>query len=434
MSLPSSVSCAELARIKGIVIRIHGLLRECNPYVQDFMTVVDMHRANPDEMRNMVLVINADERPAGEHARRYKAPEGLKEVSVLLDDDNGHKEVLRDIVVHLQGGGINTISDTHRSYDALHMPTVFVKGEDCWRIGMSLRDRDVPGRTKLTCAQYYAYHLHLHVGKLDILFRTARLFQEWLCMAALKIESGRLNWVLFNQSTIRAELYNNAADAVSAADGSRIGQKVILPSTFIGSPRAMHARYQDAMAIVRVKGKPDLFITVTCNPNWPEIVRELLPGQVAADRSELTADVFELKLRQILKEINEIGIFGRKVAVMDVIEFQKRGLPHAHLLLILAPEDKFKTADDIDAAVSAEIPEDPVLQEKVVRCGMLHNLCGTDNPGAPCMKDGKCSKGFPKDYQLSTEMAEDAMPLYSSRSPADGGLTVSLPNGKKFDN
>ena len=37
--------------------------------------------------------------------------------------------------------------------------------------------------------------------------------------------------------------------------------------------------YQDAMAIVRVKGPPDAFVTVTCNPNWIEITRELLPHQ-----------------------------------------------------------------------------------------------------------------------------------------------------------
>ena len=38
-------------------------------------------------------------------------------------------------------------------------------------------------------------------------------------------------------------------------------------------------RYQDAMAIVRTFGKPDLFVTMTCNPTWPEIAAALLPGQ-----------------------------------------------------------------------------------------------------------------------------------------------------------
>jgi len=44
------------------------------------------------------------------------------------------------------------------------------------------------------------------------------------------------------------------------------GLPVILPSSFSGSPRAMQQLYQDAMAIVAKYGKPDLFVTYTCNP------------------------------------------------------------------------------------------------------------------------------------------------------------------------
>jgi len=51
-----------------------------------------------------------------------------------------------------------------------------------------------------------------------------------------------------------------------------IGSKVtILPSTMPGSPRAMKARMQDAIAIVRKRGKPEFFITFTCNPKWPDV-------------------------------------------------------------------------------------------------------------------------------------------------------------------
>lgn len=35
------------------------------------------------------------------------------------------------------------------------------------------------------------------------------------------------------------------------------GVPVILPSSFIGSPRAMNENYQDSMAIIRKYGKPD---------------------------------------------------------------------------------------------------------------------------------------------------------------------------------
>jgi len=63
----------------------------------------------------------------------------------------------------------------------------------------------------------------------------------------------------------------------------------------------MYQLYQDAMAIVSCYGKPDLFVTFTCNPKWPEITRELLSNQTAVDRPDLTARVFHMKLQNLLK-------------------------------------------------------------------------------------------------------------------------------------
>ena len=75
----------------------------------------------------------------------------------------------------------------------------------------------------------------------------------------------------------------------------QIGKIIILPSIFLGSPRYMMQNYQDAMAIVRSKGKSDLFITMTCNPNWREIRDNLYLGQQASDRPDTCARVFYLK-------------------------------------------------------------------------------------------------------------------------------------------
>jgi len=52
---------------------------------------------------------------------------------------------------------------------------------------------------------------------------------------------------------------------------TQVGLPVVLPSTFQGGPRFMQQRYQDCMAVVRHYGKPDLFITFTCNPKWQEV-------------------------------------------------------------------------------------------------------------------------------------------------------------------
>ena len=87
-------------------------------------------------------------------------------------------------------------------------------------------------------------------------------------MAYAKLENLNLSYLEEKQNEIRAELYQILFDAVSADDQTRnIGQQVVLPSSFSGSPRDMHQRYQDTMTIVCYHSKPDVFIMITCNPD-----------------------------------------------------------------------------------------------------------------------------------------------------------------------
>lgn len=82
--------------------------------------------------------------------------------------------------------------------------------------------------------------------------------------------------------------------------------------------------YQDAMTMVERLGKPDLFITFTCNPSWPEIKNNLLSGQTANDRPDLIAKVFKLKLEALKHDIVEDQCLGRVNGYIYTIEFQKR--------------------------------------------------------------------------------------------------------------
>ena len=80
------------------------------------------------------------------------------------------------------------------------------------------------------------------------------------------------------------------------------------------------------MAIVREFRKPDIFMTMTCNPKWNEITGSLLEDQSAADRPDLCARVFRLKKDQLLKDLFKRGVLGKVVAQVNVVEFQKRGM------------------------------------------------------------------------------------------------------------
>ena len=118
------------------------------------------------------------------------------------------------------------------------------------------------------------------------------------------------------------------------------------------------------MSYVRKFGRPDLFITVTTNPNWEEITSNLDTGQRPHDRPELIVRVFRLKLQKML-QLNNKGCFGTLHAWLYNIELQKRGLPHAHMLLGLRLDSKVQP-ETIDDIVSAEIPNkdiNPILYD-----------------------------------------------------------------------
>ncbi|XP_058198400.1 uncharacterized protein LOC131313924 [Rhododendron vialii] len=186
------------------------------------------------------------------------------------------------------------------------------------------------------------------------------------------------------------------------------------------------------MALVQKYGKPDLFLTMTCNVNWPEIHNKLLPGQAPSDRLDLVARVFMSKFEEFKDDILNKHGFGKVTTYVYVIENQKRGLPHAHILLILDENDKLKTPDDYDSVIRAKTPDietEPELYNAVVN-HMIHGPCGSCNANCPCMKNGVCKKKFPKKFANVTTMGDDSYPVYRRRPPrpSDNGERTAIDN------
>nr|CDJ90645.1 uncharacterized protein LOC100901161 [Haemonchus contortus] len=251
-----------------------------------------------------------------------------------------------------------------------------------------------------------------------------KLYQQLLVDSYVKIEQNRLNYDRTHQAELRVDSYRGLADYVTG-DNDITGppgvRRVILPSSFPGSPRAMVQNYQDAMAIVSKYGKADLFITFTCNPAWREITEQLENGQTASDRPDIVTRVFNIKLQELYCDLFKKQIFGAVNAYIPVMEWQKRGLPHCHMLITLAEQDKRRSVSDIDSIVQAVIPDHetgPRLLYNIVTNCMMHRPCGQDNPRSPCMVEGKCSKRFPKQFRDETDTELDFYPEY--RRPDDG--------------
>ncbi|XP_071580111.1 uncharacterized protein [Temnothorax nylanderi] len=228
---------------------------------------------------------------------------------------------------------------------------------------------------KVTQMDYYAHLLAPRV-EFSQFKKAGKLRCQFILDAYMKTEANRLNYIKLNQPQLRAELYSGLMDHLdnrAQNEGIKVGIPVILPSSFMGSPRNMQERYQDAMSLVR------------------------------------------------------------KFAYAGVIEFQKRGLPHLHLLAMLSDEDKPRLQEVIDMMAWAEIPDEeryPELNVKVLK-HMIHGPCGDPSQRYPCTgEDGKCSKGFPKEFREETNANVNGYPMYQRRNFEKKYIV----RGKEIDN
>jgi hypothetical protein len=131
------------------------------------------------------------------------------------------------------------------------------------------------------------------------------------------IESQRLSFIRANQSNIRSGFLLGVEEAVSRGDydASLIGNRVVLPASFTGGRRYMFNNCQDAQAICKKHGYPDLFLTFTCNPNWVEIQRHLSKtGNQAVYRPDICCRVFHVKLQEMMSDFRNGKVFGRVIA------------------------------------------------------------------------------------------------------------------------
>uniref|UniRef100_A0A8R7RA28 Helitron helicase-like domain-containing protein n=2 Tax=Triticum urartu TaxID=4572 RepID=A0A8R7RA28_TRIUA len=262
----------------------------------------------------------------------------------------------------------------------------------------------------------------------------ARLLRQWAVDMYIKIESCRLRWYRKNQMQIRADLYKGVVDAITSGEtrASAVGVRIVLPGTYPGGDRDMKKRHMDAMAIVHTYGKPDIFLTMTCNPKWEEITNELLPGQTAQDRPDIVARVFYGKLEAMKDLLLKKMVLGVVVAYVYVVEFQKRGLPHAHFLLIMDSNYKLLVPEQYDRLISAELPDKqkyPELYAMVVK-HMMHGPCGALNPKNVCMQDNECKCRYPRPFNENTIQGKDSYPVYRRR---DDGRRAKV-RGKMLDN
>nr|GEX00948.1 DNA helicase [Tanacetum cinerariifolium] len=387
-------------------------------------------------------------------AREYELPTGDM-LGAIIYEPGPDTNMDFDIVIDRRIGQPQRVSKLHPSYMALQFPLLFVYGEDGYSKDMKMfpllfvygedgysKDMKmvrVSGMSsdedrRLTMKAYYSYMLHDRVNSFNYLSKTERLFQQYMVTAFCAVEQSRIDFIRAHQNDIRNEYLSDIYDVIRRgdSDGSDCGGRLILPQSFTGGPRYMYAHYLDSLVICRVHGNPSYFITFTCNVKWPEITEYMddFRGVTTADIADIVDRVFEMKIHQFMKYLRDIKPFGKVLAIVYTVEFQKRGLPHCHTLLLIDENSHVHNYEDIDNYISAELSSKEIDPEghMVVSEFMIHVPCGTVCPAAACMKNGpRCIPNLhidPSELENYTKYEFEACLNHCSRLLADFGIPM----------
>ena len=314
--------------------------------------------------------------------------------------------------------------------EPLQFPFLFCKGESGWSKGHKSEVPPYKSRTMNRSNTKHVPFLFYCRQRLlcEPVFKTnSRIAQEWSCSMYSRFEEDTLTFVERDAMQQRLSTYRSVKESTAADMPGNL-----LPASFHGSPLKRKKNTEDALAVVNRKGKPHVMLTVTCNPLWSEIVDNLEPNQSASDRPDLCCRVFKIKLGEIMKELKSGNVFGPYDYHMYTIEFQKRGLPHAHIVARFKGDGP-NTPDLMDSWVWAQLPSASIaegrLREKVLKF-MVHRHCGANNPNSPCMETNRqsrrkyCNKYYPQPFRSTATVNEKSGRAEYKRT--DNGDTATI--------
>ena len=297
-------------------------------------------------------------------------------------------------------GRTKKIDTTSHMTEALFYPLFFPYGEDGWSTKLQkekkinfmpyLASRILKPETGLVALNQN--NEPIIVNRFQLM---ARLMQYYVIESVSRATDYRLQWHKNNKSMIFGipqgqvnemdEYHDLDEPNDEIIDGERNtnnnSDRTYLAESFTGSPRHLRSLAIDAMTIVTELGESTAFVTATFNTTWPELKDMLLHGQTIYDRPDIACQVFKARLKALIHNIKHGKYFGGRKTVyfLYVIEYQFRGLPHAHIVFKLenGPVTQGEKLQFIDTFFKAKYPEP--FQEKTAMEIFLLNQRDTND-------------------------------------------------------
>jgi hypothetical protein len=199
----------------------------------------------------------------------------------------------------------------------------------------------------------------------------------------------------------------------------------VMPSNVPGSKEFWKHKWLDLVATTRALGKPDFFVTLTANDNWPE-VHSIIGNDVRYFRPVEMMRIFMKRFELIKPYITgEKSVLGKVKDSWYRVEFQQRGAPHVHMIVWVDKETIPK--DVVEAQVPAD-NDDPELREKVLayqvhRC-VPSRCMRKKKPGTQRMVNlNTCKYGYPQPLRAEDGLDAEGMKYqYKRLKPEDTSI------------
>ena len=387
--------------------RMRTTLLRCNPFVRQLRMLGQLDPAVCPQAH----IVLAD------------SPESPEIAAILRYSNTSRSDVQpRRLIISRLNNVNSSLPVVSRLWEPLVYPLFFPQGTLGWglsRVDSAAEDLELPPTAQARDAEstqiwYYRIRL-LHDVRFAIF---GRLTNEYVVDMFSRNLEARMCYIRSNQRKIQEE------DALQmGVDSIEPNDNIYLPASFLGSNRWASEQIADSLAIAATFGPPTFFVTFTCNTSWPEITSQLRPGQTFHDIPVVVCRVFKRKLALFERTLRSMfPNAGPVLYLIHSIEFQKRGAPHAHILIKYTRD--CTTPEAIDSVISAELPLDPSDANLVHSSGLIHNC------GPYC---GTCRFHYPHPLQSSTTIDNTGRVHYRRRREADARVVPHcLPLVRQF--
>jgi len=410
---------------KSLVHRFHRILLRESKLVNVNQDITN--RPKIGEIEDGELVVSASEEYL---SAVFIGPNGLAPERCLrfIHEDDPSRNQLRGVVL----GSRQSISEDNALWEPMMYPVFNPRSQQrfCHRTYFPLTQNSTRSRPMTLVA-----YLRSVILQEKTFWFSSRLAQQFILDGWSRNEQLMVKY--FSSPAFQRKYRASLSRSMGGRHVSTA--KIYLPSNFSGTSLYCQRNYHDAQFIAACEGNSHLFITMTANPFWPEILELLPEGQTACDRPDIIARVFRQKVAQLLARLNEPRYLHEAHLgaqwIVYTIEWQQGGLPHIHLAVRLLLDNQvapMTTTHEqlrlMREMVSAKMPPEGTFEYHLVRTYMIHA-----HPCLHCVRrrrDGSmgCRFYFPKVSSEYSRVDNKGFPIYE-RGPGD---TWVVPHNMKL--